>query len=138
MALSKVTYADNVTVIGAENLNAIQDAVIALEGVASVYELTALTAEAMPSRAIAENPHTIIKYEDRYYRLVYVGYKPSEGAHSEDVDRHVYTAVEFDVTWTLYALSLDYFDTTANQVKASSQAVAKMSTEGTTLNVTGI
>lgn len=31
MALTKVTYTDNATVIGAKNLNAIQDAVIALE-----------------------------------------------------------------------------------------------------------
>ena len=45
MALSKVTYTDNVTTIYASNLNNIQDAIIALESVATPTPYTSLPAD---------------------------------------------------------------------------------------------
>lgn len=46
MSLNKVNYVDNVTIIGADNLNEIQDAIISLEsggGAAHLYSLIVLT-----------------------------------------------------------------------------------------------
>lgn len=110
MALTKFVYTNNVSIIGAENLNDIQDAIIDLE---TVYELTELTVAAMPSEAVAANPHTTVKYSGRYYRLGSFGYKPSEGASGVDVDRYYYYAIDEGTT---YGLKLDYFDGAANQV----------------------
>lgn len=45
MALSKVTYTDNVTIIYASNLNNIQDAIIALESGAAPTPYTSLPAD---------------------------------------------------------------------------------------------
>lgn len=65
MALSKVTYVDNQTVIGAKNLNDIQDEIIA--NAPTIHTLTALTAAAMPAYAVANKPTTLIKYGENTY-----------------------------------------------------------------------
>lgn len=62
MALSKVTYTDNVTVIYADNLNNIQDAIIALESGAAPAPYTSLpanlgTAAAGSASAYARGDH---------------------------------------------------------------------------------
>lgn len=110
MAFTKFVYTDNVSIIGAENLNNIQDAIIDLE---TVYELTELTIAAMPSETIAANPHTIVGYGGRYYRLGATGYKAGEGVSGADVDRYYYYAVD---DGTIHGLKLDYFNGVANQV----------------------
>lgn len=71
MSLQKVTYVSQQSVISAENLNNIQDAIIDLEssggGGGSVFELASLTTAAMPSYEVAHNSNTIIHYQDYYY-----------------------------------------------------------------------
>lgn len=112
MALTKFVYTDNVSIIGAENLNDIQDAIIGFE---RVFELTELSVAAMPSEEVAANPHTVVKYNNRYYRLGAAGYKPGEGTTGVDVERYYYYSVD---EGTNYGLKLDYFNGTANQVTA--------------------
>lgn len=56
MALNKVTYVDNETVIGADNLNEIQDAIVALEK--EISELKALV-EALPQMSLDSDTATL-------------------------------------------------------------------------------
>lgn len=56
MSLTKIEYTDNKTIIGAENLNAIQDAIVALEA-----EVAALKAaiEALPQMELDSDSSTL-------------------------------------------------------------------------------
>lgn len=56
MSLTKIEYTDNKTIIGAENLNAIQDAIVALE-----VEVAALKAaiEALPQMELDSESSTL-------------------------------------------------------------------------------
>lgn len=56
MSLTKIEYTDNKTIIGAENLNAIQDAIVALEA-----EVAALKAaiEALPQMELDSESSTL-------------------------------------------------------------------------------
>lgn len=56
MALNKVTYVDNETVIGANNLNEIQDAIVALEK--EISELKTLV-EALPQMSLDSDAATL-------------------------------------------------------------------------------
>lgn len=105
----------------------------------TVFTLSSLTKAAMPTLTVAQDPNTIIKYNNYYYRLeAYLGNKAMEGATGEDVDRYCYTCTVYDNNWTTYYLLLDYFGTAANQIRAGNQNLPKMTLSGTNLSITGV
>lgn len=124
MALTKKTYVDNVTIIDAQNLNDIQDAIIEneealtnfgldVESLFGIYKMTELTTAAMPTESVAASHLTTLQYNSCYYRLADAWERASEGAQGEDVMRYTYSCTGSN---GVSYLKLDYFDGAANQI----------------------
>lgn len=116
MALTKITYVDNQTVIGAKNLNDIQDEIIA--SAPAIHTLTALTAAAMPTYAMASKPTTLIKYGENTY--AYAG-ENGDGVGSWEI-RYLCVTNGSSAGTAIYAnwLSLQYAPTTYAAAAVSS------------------
>lgn len=105
---------------------------------ATIFTLSSVTKAAMPTLAVAQDPNTIIKYSDRYYRLDCTANKAGEGASGVDVDRYYYSCIVKDTDCKLYYLWLDYFGTAANQIQAGSHSIPQMTLSGTNLTMMGV
>lgn len=134
MSLNKVNYVDNVTIIGADNLNEIQDAIISLEsgGIAvtpsgATPEATSGTLTDAEYATLIASLNNYILFNGEYYYLADLAHTPGMITYSHTGYNGSTGVIKyFNITITTKAWTL------------TSYTPPQMSVSGTTLTITGV